>query len=154
MVMGMAGGGRRGGDRVSECVRRVQHTAVLLHGGVCVSDDLQCNAIFQRLQIRMPHRLQLCVRRRHQHFHLRWSQLHHHLLPCRYIPFHSTTFSFTLGFFTLAHPVALPEVFLQSSTGSFGHIAAVGDNLAIWIQYLLLIWPIIRCWATQMPRNP
>jgi hypothetical protein len=65
-------------------MRGVRHTAILLYGGVWVTDHVPCNAIFGYLQGCVPNRVQLCIRRRHQHFHLQRSELRHHLLPFWY----------------------------------------------------------------------
>lgn len=79
-----AGAVRRHRDRVQERLRPVCDTAVLLYGGVWVTYDLSSHAILKCVQSGMPDSLQLCLWRRHQHFHLQRRQLCHHFLSYRY----------------------------------------------------------------------
>lgn len=69
---------------MQERLRPVCDTAVLLYGGVWVTYDLSSHAILKCVQSGMPDSLQLCLRRRHQHFHLQRRQLCHHFLSYRY----------------------------------------------------------------------
>jgi hypothetical protein len=76
---GGEGGGRAHGG-VPERVRRVRHGPVLLPGAVREPVHVPAHRLLEEVQGRMPHRLQLRLRRPHQHLHLLQRRLHRHLL--------------------------------------------------------------------------
>ncbi|KAH9322216.1 hypothetical protein KI387_016855, partial [Taxus chinensis] len=78
---GAGGGGEEQSGGVQKRMRHLQHSRVLLHWGPRHPPDLPSHRLFQTLQGRLPHRLQLRLRRCFQYLHLHRRRLHRYLLP-------------------------------------------------------------------------
>ena len=78
---GAAGGLRRRRHRVPERVRGVRAGQVLLQRPVRDAGRVPPDGVLLHLQVGVPARLQLRLRRPHQHLHLQGLRLHHRLLP-------------------------------------------------------------------------